>query len=204
VWGHLFIFVATLASIYIVYKEYSNHWRDYKITLLSAGSVWLLSQVIYALEFEILHSIPGILLVIANSILLISFLILIRIMKPDFFRYPYLIVFMPLILPVAYLMVLNSSIMQSLIFFSMHVATIAVFIILSIGYRERLKYYPKLPAASVILLCVAFISYWILEELHSFFQIFGAISLSAGMIFGIYTFSGVINEEPIYVQEYTE
>ncbi|TVQ02124.1 MAG: hypothetical protein EA359_12295 [Balneolaceae bacterium] len=183
-----------MASIYIVYKEYSDIWRDYKLSLLGAGAVWLLSQVVYALDFDALQSIPDILLVFANSILLTSFLILIRIMKPEFFRYPYQFIFVPFLLPLAYLLVLNSSIMQSLIFFSIHVVSIGVFIILSIGYWNYLKHSPILPIASIILLILSFLIYWLLEDFHSFLQLFGQICLSAGIICSVYTFSGVIKK----------
>jgi drug/metabolite transporter (DMT)-like permease len=194
VWGHLFIFVSTVASIYVIYKEYGDNWPDYQLSLLGAVAVWLLSQVIYALDFDALKSLPDILLVFANSILLTSFLILIRIMKPEFFRYPYQFIFVPFLLPLAYLLVLNSSIMQSLIFFSMHVVSIGVFIILAIGYWDYLKHSPILPVASMILLILSFLIYWLLEDFHTLLELFGQICLSAGMIFSVYTFSGVIKK----------
>lgn len=194
-WGHLFIFFSTVASLYIVYKEYGDSYRDYKLALLWSGIIWLLSQVVHAVDIEVLHSIPDILVVFANSTLLTSFLMLIRNLKPEFFRYPYPTVFVPFMLPVAYLTVLGSSIMQSLIFFSMQAVTVLVFIILSIGYWKRMKLKPKLPLAAIILLTLAFIVHWALEDLHNIFQFIWQLFLSLGMIFSVYTFSDITRQQ---------
>lgn len=200
-WGHLFIFISTIASLYIVYKEYSTYWFNYRLFLLGAGVIWLLSQVIFALQINALQPVPDILLVLSNAALLTSFLILIRIMKPEFYRYPYQIVYVPFILPVAYLTVLGSPIMQSVIFFSMQFVSLSVYTILCIGYWDRLNYAPKLPIASIILLMYAFLIYWLFEDFHSSMQIIWQIFISLGMIFSVYTFSGVINLEQKYKQE---
>lgn len=77
----------------------------------------------------------------------------------------------------------------------MQAVTVLVFIILSIGYWKRMKLKPKLPLAAIILLTLAFIVHWALEDLHNIFQFIWQLFLSLGMLFSVYTFSEITRQQ---------
>ncbi len=78
-------------------------------------------------------------LMVTYSVILMALLMMIREMKPSVFRYPYVAVFMPLIIPVSYYLVYQASLMKGAIIYSVSGMIVMVSLFLSVSYSSNKK-----------------------------------------------------------------
>lgn len=200
-WGQLFILISALLCIYIIVKYYSSDKKDFKIALIFSATAFIASELTSALTVDYWQLIPEFLLILSLSILLVAYLILIRSLRPVLFRYPYGIVYAPLVLVVSYMIVLDIEIMKHVFLMSAQGVGIFVFMILSFGYCRKLagRYYLYF---TYFLLISAFITGWFLGDISLVPESLWYYLLSPGMVLAVYGFTDITEtqqeQETIY------
>lgn len=190
-WTQLFSIITVVASLAIVYKKFPSEARDIKYISLAALFGWMIGDIAMAANIPYIENLHIFLQSLALALLLIVYLIFIRQRKPVIFRYPYYIVFIPLLIPVAQFIVMQTVIMREIILMSLQGVSILVFILLAVGYARELQY-KLLTIIGVILLLWGFSFYWILQNYFIVFEWAWGITNSLGMIACIYSFSDLL------------
>lgn len=190
-WTQLFSIITVVVSLAIVYKKFPSTTRDIKYLSLAALFGWLIGDISVATNIPYQANLHIFLQSFALSLLLIIYLIFIRQRKPVIFRYPYYIVFIPLLIPIAELIVMQTEIMKEIILMSLHGVSILVFILLTVGYVKELQH-KLLTILGVILLLWGFTFYWILQNYYIVFEWAWGITNSLGMIACMYSFSDLL------------
>ncbi|MDX1641550.1 MAG: hypothetical protein R3220_07620 [Balneolaceae bacterium] len=190
-WTQLLSIITVVVSLAIIFKKYPGEVRDIRYLSISALFLWLCGDIVISINVPYLDLFHVLLQSLALSILLIVYLIFIRQRKPIIFRYPYYLVFFPLLIPVAQIIVMETEIMREIIFMALHGVSIMVFILLAVGYAQELKH-KLLTIIGVLLLLWGFAFYWILQNYYIVFEWAWAFTNSVGMIACIYSFSDLI------------
>lgn len=190
-WTQLFSIITVVTSLAIVYKKFPTETRDIKYISLAALFGWMIGDISVAADIPYQENLHILFQSLALSLLLIVYLIFIRQRKPVIFRYPYYIIFIPLLIPVAQFIVMQTEIMRQIIFMSLQGVSILVFILLTFGYAKELRY-KLLTIIGVILLLWGFTFYWILQNYYIVFDWAWGITNSLGMIACIYSFSDLL------------
>jgi hypothetical protein len=100
-------------------------------------------------------------------------------------------VYVPLVIPIAQLIVVDAQIIREIIFMSMQVVGIIVFALLSFGYSEELRH-KLLTIVGLLLLVWGFAFFWILQEYYIVFEWVWGLTNAGGMIACVYSFSDLI------------
>ena len=190
-WSQLFSVISVILSLAIVLKKYPSSEADIKFTAITALLVWLIGDIIVSLNTPYQEFVSTLLKSLSLSLLLVLLLIFIRKEKPVIFRYPYFVVFIPLLIPIAHFMVMDTEIMRSVIHMSMQGVAISVFIFLSAGYANRI-HHKLLTIVGVILLLWGFAFYWILQNYYIVYSWAWGLTNTLGMMACIYSFSDLI------------
>lgn len=161
-WTQLFSIFTVIASLIIVSNRFPPQTPGIKYTALTALSVWLTGDIILSVNLPYQNVIHVLLQSLSLSLLLIIFLIFIRQRKPVLFRYPIYMAFIPLLIPAAQFIVMDTQIMREIIFMALQGVSIFVFALLSWAYTNELNH--KLYSiAGILLLMWGFSFYWILQ-----------------------------------------
>ena len=131
-------------------------------------------------------------LVLTYSIILAAFLMMIRELKPEVFRYPYFIVLMPLIIPVSYYLIYQTSLMRDIIIHSVSGMIVLVSLILSVSYRSSKKPLISIGLGSFLLLTSILLL--ILLEEDQYFHLLWYLTTSTGIAVTAYGFINTFNE----------
>ena len=190
-WGDLFLLIAAVLGLAIIIKNYPNGVKDIKITSILALVVYLASEFIVIFENEIIILLRPILFITALSFVFVILLMLIRRLKPVVFQYPYPIVFLPLLLPVSFLFVMDTIIVEQIILASIQAVVIVVLFLLTAGYGHYLDKRGGM-YFGLLLLITSFILYWMVKEVVNIEQWAWKLTLSLGMILTIYSLSGLL------------
>lgn len=190
-WTQLFSIITVIVSIIIVLKEYPSDIRDIKFSGLVALVLWVIGDIFVSLQVLYFEVIQLTLQSCSLSLVLVIFLKFIRQRKPIIFRYPYYMVYVPLLIPFTQLIVMNTKVIGDIIFMILQGISILVFVLLSIGYSTELK--NKLSTIiGVLLLLWGFTFYWILKEYFIVFEWAWGLTNTGGMIACIYSFSDLL------------
>lgn len=190
-WTQLFSVFTVLASLLIVLKNFPSEIRDIKYTSITAISVWLIGDIVLSINFPFQDILHVLLQSLALALLLIVLLIFIRNRKPVIFQYPYYIVFIPLLIPIAQFIIMETEIMREIIFMSLHGVAILVYILLSTAYVNELNH-KLLTLIGVILLLWGFAFFWILQNYYIVFDWAWGLTNSLGMVACTYSFSDLL------------
>lgn len=191
-WTQLLSIFSSLICMGIVLRKYPASHTDIKYLSLAALSVWLLGDLSYSIQFSFQEYLNVILQSLALSFLLIIFLIFIRKMKPVIFRYPYYMVFIPLLIPLAQIIVIDTPMMRDIFFMSLEGVSILVFSLLCGIYTSEIS--TKLITLSgIILLIGGFTFFWILQDHFVIFEWSWAFTNSLGVIASVYSFTDLLN-----------
>ncbi|GEM_PF-1723019 len=190
-WGDLYLLIAAVLSLAIIIKNYPNGVRDIKVTSILALVVYVASELILIIENEIIILLKPILFITALSLVFVILLMLIRRLKPVVFQYPYPIVFLPLLLPVSFLFVMDTIIVEQIILASIQAVVIVVLFLLTAGYGHYLDKRGGM-YFGLLLLITSFILYWMVKEVVSLEQWVWKLTLSFGMILTIYSLTGLL------------
>lgn len=190
-WTQLFSIITVIVSIIIVLKEYPSDIRDIKFSGLVALVLWVIGDIFVSLQVLYFEVIQLTLQSCSLSLVLVIFLKFIRQRKPIIFRYPYYMVYVPLLIPFTQLIVMNTKVIGDIIFMILQGISILVFVLLSIGYSTELKN-KLLTIIGVLLLLWGFTFYWILKEYFIVFEWAWGLTNTGGMIACIYSFSDLL------------
>lgn len=190
-WTQLFSIFTVIVSTVIVLKKFQSSSKEIRYASLIALSTWLIGDIIVSIDLpyqEVLHII---LQTVSLSLILVVFLQFIRQRKPVIFRYPYYMVYVPLLIPIAQLIVMDAQIIREIIFMLLQAVSIIVFALLSFGYSEKLKY-RLLTIVGLLLLVWGFAFFWILQEYYIVFEWAWGLTNTVGMIACVYSFSDLL------------
>lgn len=192
-WTQLLSIITVVASIAIVFKKFpAFSVQNIRYTSFAGLFVWLLADVTISTEVvpyqDAFHLI---LQSLSLSLLLTVFLIFIRKRKPVIFRYPRLTVYIPLLVPIAQFIVMDTKIMREIIFMSLQGVSIVVFTLLTAAYFKELNN-KLLTIVGIVLLLWGFTFFWILQEHYIVFEWAWAATNSLGVLACIYSFSDLL------------
>lgn len=191
-WTQLFSIFTVIVSTVIVLKKFQSPSKEIRYASLTALSTWLIGDLIVSVNLpyyqEVLHII---LQTVSLSLILVVFLKFIRQRKPIIFRYPNYMVYVPLLIPIAQLIVTEAQVIREIIFMSLQGVAIIVFVLLSFGYSEEIKY-KLLTIVGLLLLVWGFVFFWILQEYYIVFEWAWGLTNALGMIACIYSFSDLL------------
>lgn len=190
-WGDVYLLIAAVLSLAIIIKKYPDGVRDVKVTSIIALIVYLISELIIIIESEITILLKPILFITALSLLFVILLMLIRRLKPVVFQYPYPIVFLPLLLPVSFLFVMDSIIVEQIILASIQAVVIVVLFLLTAGYGHYLDKRGGM-YIGLLLLITSFVLYWMVKEVVNIEQWIWKFTVSLGMILTVYALSSLL------------
>lgn len=190
-WTQLFSIFSVIVSTVIVCKQFPSNATDIRYASLTALSTWLTGDIIISINIPFQDVLHLILQSISLSLILVVFLLFIRQRKPIIFRYPYYMVFVPLFIPIAQLIVMDTQIMGEIIFMSLQAVSIIVYILLAFGYHEKL-HYKLITIVGVLLLVWGFSFFWILQEYYIVFDWAWSLTNTGGIIACIYSFSDLL------------
>lgn len=187
-WGQLFLFLATVYSLYLIIKHVPEHYKDIKIITVTALLIWLFSQIIYTGEFnlfeKIYHDFNQIVII---SLILSTELIIVRIMRPGVFRYPYFLVFTPLLIPVSFILIINTYMIRDIVFMTTQgIALVAYFLLML--EKEELSLLTKKSVTGIILLLLAYTTYWFIQNYIPLNSILWESMTAAGTVLIIQSF----------------
>lgn len=191
-WTQLFSIITVIVSIFIVLKEFPSDALDTKYSGLTALILWLIGDIFISLQLPYQEVAQLTLQTSSLSLVLVIFLKFIRQRKPVIFRYPYFMVYMPLLIPFTQLLVMDASVIGEIIFMVLQVISILVYILLSVGYSYKLKN-KVITIIGVLLLLWGFTFYWILKEYYIVFEWAWGLTNTGGMIACIYSFSDLLS-----------
>lgn len=181
-WGQLLIVLATIICLYLLIKHLSSQFRDIKIVSVVAMCIWLAIQIIYTGEFnfyeEIYHDFNKILII---SLILSAELMIVRIMRPALFRYPYFIVYTPLLIPVSFILIINTYMIKDIVFMATQGVAIAVYILFMLDKNE-IKLIDKQSITGLLLLMITYTIYWFVQNVIAIPDVLWEITLGTGSL----------------------
>lgn len=197
-WTQLFSIITTVICLVIMIRKFQEGPSDIKYTGITALVAWLIGDITISVSFPYQEVIHIVFQSLSLSFVLIIFLIFIRKRKPVIFRNPYYMVFIPLLIPLAQAIVLETHLMKDIVFMSIQAVCIMVFIFLSIGYSKELHH--KLFAIiGAILLLWGFAFYWILQEYFIVFEWAWGLTNMLGMVASVYAFTDLLTDNEIQI-----
>lgn len=135
--GLLVILTSLVIGVYLTKKLFADtSHKDTVRTLYAAmgiSAAGVLSQLFYLPYSNVIYQIcclTGI------SLLLVSILMFIRRLKSEIFRYPLFMVYTPLILPLAYLLIYDVAILRDILFAGIGIIPMLVTVLLIDSYKK--------------------------------------------------------------------
>jgi len=190
-WTQLFSIITIIVAAFIVLKKFPPEFTDVKYISIGALLSWLIGDLAGTVNLPYGEFVNIFLQSTSISLLLIIFLIFIRQRKPVIFRYPYYMVFIPMLIPFTQLIVLDAQVIREIIFMTLQGVAILVYVLLSIGYSSELKN-KLITIVGLILLVSGFCFYWILQDYFIVLDWAWGLTNSGGMIACIYSFSDLL------------
>lgn len=171
----------------------ADQFRDARITLVTAACFWLIAKIYTSTGFPLSEIIAEMSLIITFSVILVSLLMMIRELKPEIFRYPYVIVFMPAVIPFSYYLIYQTSLMKDTIVHSVSAMIVLVLLVISTGYRKNKKPFISMIAGTVLLAGSLSVSFLLDED--QFIHLLWYIITSAGIAVTAYGFIFTFNRQ---------
>ena len=186
-WGQLLLFLATVYCLFLFIKVLPAQNRVLKIITVITFIVWLLSQVIYSGEMnfyeDIHHDFIHITII---SLILTAELILVRLMRPGVFRYPYFLVFAPLLIPASFILIINTYMIKDIVFMTTQGIAIIVYLLLMFE-KQEVNLFSKKGIAGLVLLLLAYITYWFIQNIQPLNSIVWESMLSVGAVLVVHS-----------------
>jgi hypothetical protein len=191
--GQLITLLSAIISLYLIIKKFPSECKDIKNTSLVTVGIWIVTEVMLITNINQLEIFAELLIITALSLVLVIFLMIVRHFRPSIFRYPYGIVFTPLILPLSYGLVIDVDIIKHIILVAAQVVTICVAILFTAGYWNRLQS-NKAAIAGLSFLSIGFIVYWVVNQDMMISAWLWQILTAAGIIAMIFTVIDIIQK----------
>ncbi|MEX0823200.1 MAG: hypothetical protein WD008_02360 [Balneolaceae bacterium] len=145
--------------------------------------------VIYPFQFS--EIVNEWILISISILLLIVLLITIRNLKPEIIRYPYPLVYVPLLVLAAYPSLQGTPALTNIIFMMLQGAGLLVISILFVGHSESIEH-PKYAIIGVCSLFTAYGMYWIAGDFYELSSWSWEVLIAVGMISLPISFVGFI------------
>lgn len=200
-WGQLLLFLTSIYCLYLVIVKLDSENYDIKSVLIFAILFWVGSQFFNTGDtIQIENTISEILHIIKMSLVLTILLIIVRSLRPAIFRYPYFLVYSPLIIPLFFLMIIDTDLIKRIIFMTTQGISILVYLLL-LTENKAVAHKTSFGLIAVFLLSVSYISYWIFIDLHTIIHTISQILLSLGIVISIYSFTQISESKLKYMTE---
>ncbi len=181
-WGQLLLFLTTVYCLYLFIRLLPARNRDLKIITVSTFLIWLLSQIIYSGEMNFYEDIHhDFIQITIISLILTSELILVRLMRPGVFRYPYFIVFAPLLIPISFILIINTHMIKDIVFMTTQGVAIVVYFLLMFE-KQEIKLTSKQAIIGIILMILSFVSFWFVQNIYPLNSIIWESMLAIGSV----------------------
>lgn len=181
-WGQLLLFLATVYSLYLFIRVLPAQNRDLKIISVITFIIWLLSQVIYSGEMNFYEDIHhDFIQITIISLILSAELILVRLMRPDVFRYPYFLVFTPLLIPASFILIINTYMIKDIVFMTTQGIAILVYLLLTFE-KQEVNLFSKKAIIGIVLLLIAYLTYWFIQTIQPLNSIVWESMLAVGAV----------------------
>lgn len=189
--GPLILLLSVSYGAFLCHRYLSSQFSDARISLVTAAGIWFLSVIYSSTELPLNQMVADISLMVTYSVILMALLMMIREMKPSVFRYPYVAVFMPLIIPVSYYLVYQASLMKGAIIYSVSGMIVMVSLFLSVSYSSNKKLMILNIAGAVLLAVSISISALIDEDqyIYRYWYLVTSIGLAVTAYGFVFTFN---------------
>ncbi len=200
-WGQLLLFIASIYCLYLVIAKITSKRYDIKSVLIFAIIVWIGSQFFNPGDtIQIENTISELLHILNISLVLTILLIIVRSLRPAIFRYPYFLVYSPLIVPFFFLLVMDTDLIKTIIFMTTQGIAILVYLLL-LTEKYAVVHKTRYGLIAVLMITLSYVSYWFFIDLHPFIEIASQIFLSMGIVISIYSFTKTSDSELKYMIE---
>ena len=200
-WGQLLLFITSIFCLYIVIAKINSKNNDIKSVLIAAIVVWIGSQFFYSGDsIQIENTISEILHILKISLVLTILLIIVRSLRPAIFRYPYLLVYSPLMIPFFFLLIIDTDLIKNIIFMTTQGIAILVYLLL-LTENQAVAHKTKFGLIAVLMILISYVCYWFLLDLHSYIGTISKILLSLGILLSIYSFTKISEPQLNYMNE---
>jgi len=164
IWSEiLIILISALGAAYMFIALDSKH-QDVKLVALLALITIIFFQINKFLVYSSSLIVSEILLLLIFSVMLVFLLITNRKLKPEFARYPYIITYFPILIPILYPLISGNESIIELVLQLIQIAAILSMVFLLLSHFEE-KRNLLLTTLAVLLLTASGILFWI-EELN--------------------------------------
>lgn len=200
-WGQLLLFISSVFCLYLVISKVSSKKSDIKSVLIIAISIWIISQFFNSGDtIQIDNTIAELLHILIISLVLTILLIIVRSLRPAIFRYPYFLVYSPLLVPLFFFLIIDTYLIKTIIFMSTQAIAMLVYLLL-LTENNAVAHRTKTGLVSALMLLSAYIAYWFISDLHHFIEIFWQFALSVGILISIYSFTKKTEHQHKYMIE---
>lgn len=200
-WGQLILFISSVYCIYLVISRVSSKKSDIKSILIFAILIWIISQFFNSGDtIQIDNTIAEFLQILNISLILTILLIIVRSLRPAIFRYPYFLVYTPLLVPLFFFLIIDTYLIKTIIFMSTQGIAMLVYLLL-LTEENAVAHKKKYGVISVLMILASYVTYWFLLDLHPFMEIFWQLLLSIGILGAILTFSMKSENQQKYMLE---
>lgn len=193
--GSLILILSVSYAAVVCHKSISDQFKDARITLVVSAGMWLASEIYSSFSFAFSEAVADISLIVTYSVILVAFLMLIRELKPAVFRYPYFAVFMPLIMPVSYYLIYQTSMMREIIVHSISGMIVMISLLLSISYRTDSKSLISAISGSLLLTASILVSFILDDDkyIHLIWYVVSGTGLSVAAYGFVNTFNNNVD-----------
>lgn len=186
-WGQLLLFISSVYCLYLVITKVSSKNSDIKSVLTVAISIWIISQFFNSEDtIQIDNTIAELLHILNLSLVLTILLIIVRSLRPVIFRYPYFLVYSPLLVPIFFYLIIDTDMIKTIIFMSIQGIAMLVYLLL-LTEKNGVAHKNSYGLMSVCFISISYISYWYLIDIHEIFEILWELTLSVGILISIIT-----------------
>lgn len=200
-WGQLLLFIASIYCLYLVIAKITSKRYDIKSVLIIAIIAWIGSQFFNSGDTIQIENTTSELLHILNiSLVLTILLIIVRSLRPAIFRYPYFLVYSPLIVPFFFLLVMDTDLIKTIIFITTQGIAILVYLLL-LTEKYAVVHKTRYGLIAVLFISLSYVGYWFFNDFHPFIVTASQILLSMGIVICIYTFTKTSDPQLKYMIE---
>jgi len=193
--GPLLLILSVGFGAILCHKNIVDQFRDARIALVASACFWLTAKIYTSTGFPLSKFIAEISLIITFSGILVALLMMIRKLKPEIFRYPYVTVFMPVVIPFSYYLIYQTSLMKDTIVHSVSAMIVLVSLIITIGYKKRKKPLISMIAGSLLLAASLSVSFFLDEDqyIHLLWYLITSVGIAVTSYGFIFTFNRYID-----------
>ncbi len=188
-WGQLILFITSVYCLYLVISKVSSKNSDIKSILIISILIWIISQFFNSGDaIQIENTIAELLHILNISLVLTILLIIVRGLRPAIFRYPYFLVYSPLLVPLFFFLIIDTYLIKTIIFMSTQGIALLVYLLL-LTEENAVAHKSEFGIISALVIIASYVSYWFLIDFHPFMEMIWQLLLSGGILVSIVTFT---------------